>query len=239
MEKDYRPFYLKKTFLMFQDMYVNHFLRPKFNKLGKGYTFIKPWYFRLYGEQISVGNNFNAIADPDNRVSLTVWTNSDEVNGINIGNYCLVCPGVQISASSEINIGDSCMLANGAYITDCDWHDVYNRLSFGSPKPVTIEDNVWVGYRAVVCKGVTIGKNSIIGTGSIVVNDIPPNTVAAGNPAKPVRDLDIEKGFITRENFFSDPVNRYKRYDQLYRQALKGNTTLNWLRTLLLPLRTD
>lgn len=55
--------------------------------------------------------------------------------------------------------------------------------------PVTIEDNVWVGANVTVCPGVTIGKNSVIGAGSVVTKDISANTVAAGNPCQMIREI--------------------------------------------------
>lgn len=55
---------------------------------------------------------------------------------------------------------------------------------------VIIEDNCWIGAGSVICPGVTIGKNSVIGAGSVVVKDIPANCVAAGNPCKVIRAFD-------------------------------------------------
>lgn len=55
--------------------------------------------------------------------------------------------------------------------------------------PVTIEDNVWVGANVTICPGVTIGKNSVIGAGSVVTKDIPSNTVAAGTPCQVIRKI--------------------------------------------------
>ena len=60
---------------------------------------------------------------------------------------------------------------------------------------VVIEDNVWIGGNVSIFPGVTIGANSVIGAGSVVVKDVPPNTVAAGNPCKAIRsitDRDLE-----------------------------------------------
>lgn len=56
--------------------------------------------------------------------------------------------------------------------------------------PVTIEDNCWIGANVTICPGVTIGKNSVIGAGSVVIHDIPENSVAAGNPCKVIRQID-------------------------------------------------
>ena len=103
---------------------------------------------------------------------------------IQIGDYCLICPGVRIGAAEAIVIEDNCMIASNAYIADADWHDVYNRISAGRAAPVHIGKNAWIGDSAIVCKGVTIGENSIIGAGSVVTGAIPANTIAAGNPAR-------------------------------------------------------
>lgn len=56
--------------------------------------------------------------------------------------------------------------------------------------PVTIEDNCWIGANVTICPGVTVGKNSVIGAGSVVIHDIPENSVAAGNPCKVIRQID-------------------------------------------------
>ena len=60
--------------------------------------------------------------------------------------------------------------------------------------PVTIGDNVWIGGNVSICPGVTIGENSVIGAGSVVLKDVPPNTVAAGNPCRVIRTLEAENG---------------------------------------------
>ena len=64
------------------------------------------------------------------------------------------------------------MIAHGAYISDADWHGIYDRAEpVGKTKPIKFEDNVWIGDSAIICKGVTIGKNSIIGAGAVVTKD--------------------------------------------------------------------
>lgn len=54
---------------------------------------------------------------------------------------------------------------------------------------VIIEDNVWIGGNVSICPGVRIGANSVIGAGSVVIKDVPPNTIAAGNPCKAIREI--------------------------------------------------
>lgn len=72
-------------------------------------------------------------------------------------------------------------------INDTDWHSDDWRT--GPPAKVVIGNNVWLGSGVVVLKGVEIGKNSLIGAGSIVTKSIPPNCIAAGNPARVIRQL--------------------------------------------------
>lgn len=240
MRKDRRPFWMKKIYGTLQDKYFNHFIKPGFDSIGKGGYAIKPWYIELFGAPIKGGKFINFIAAQDKKIRLTVWADSLDTEGIEIGDYVLVCPGVRISAASGIKIGKNCMLASGVYITDADWHEIYDRSkSIGTTKKVVISDNVWLGDSSIVCKGVTIGKNSIIGAGSVVVSDIPENVIAAGNPARVIRELDPERTVTTRGDWFSNPRKLIEGFDILERDLLKGNTTLGWLRSLFFPSRAD
>ncbi len=240
MIRDHRPYYLKKFDLKFRDWYVEHYLKPHFAYLGKGYTFMKPWHVHLFGSPITLGACANVIASHDYTIRMTVWPHEKGKGRISIGDYCLICPGVRVSAADEISIGDSCMLAGMAYITDCDWHDIYDRVtSMGKPEPVRIGNNVWIGDSVIVCKGVTIGDNSVIGAGSVVVRDVPPNCIAAGNPAKIVKHLEADKPTKTRGEWFSAPEWLEFQIEDLDRKMLDGNTILDWMRSLLFPVVGD
>ncbi|MCP4686772.1 MAG: acyltransferase [Desulfobacterales bacterium] len=239
MLKDNRPYFVKKLYVRLERLYANRIMRPQFERLGKYFTFIKPWHMELFGSPIVVGDFSNIIARSDSTVRIAVWSDLENPGGIRIGDYCLICPGVRISCASDISIGHNCMMANRAYITDSDWHGHYNRIIPGAPSPVRLEDNVWVGDGAIVCKGVTIGKNSIIGAGAVVAGDVPPNTVSAGNPARVVKHLDPDEAFVTRSRFFSNPDALFKGFDGVDLEMLKENTFFNWIRTLLFPRRGD
>ena len=239
MRKDHRPYFLKRALLKFQRFYTDHFLRPHFESLGKSPAIFNPWYVEVFGSPIDVGDYISIVAVSDNRVRLSVWSDKQVSGQIRIGNYCLLCPGVRISSASEIRIGENCMLASGAYVTDSDWHDIYNRLALGKTEPVDIADNVWIGDSAIVCKGLSIGENSIIGAGAVVVHSIPANCIAAGNPAQVVKHLDPGESFTTRKQMFSKTSNLFAEIDQLDRQLLQENTLLRWLRYVFFPSKGD
>jgi acetyltransferase-like isoleucine patch superfamily enzyme len=239
MRKDHRPYVLKRAILKFQRFYTEHFLRPHFDALGKTPLIFRPWYVEVFGAPIIIGDYAFIIAAADHRVRLSVWTDKQVRGRIQIGDYSLLSPGVRISSASQIRLGDNCMIASGAYLTDSDWHDVYNRIAFGKTEPIEIGNNVWIGDSAIVCKGVSIGENSIVGAGAVVVHAIPPNCIAAGNPAQVVKELDPEEAFTTRRQWFSKGPNLFKEIDQLDRDLLRENTWLHWLRYVFFPSKKD
>ena len=186
----------------------------------------------MFGSNISVGNFPTFISAPDDYIQITSWDTGDWNGKVDIGNYVLFSPGVRIMAAASISIGDSCMFGHGACITDADWHGIYDRTKVvGSPKPVVLENNVWVGEDAMICKGVTIGANSIIGARSVVTKDVPENTIYAGNPAVLVKKLD-QGEFVAREDFFNDPIKLAKDFDLLDKLSLANNTFWTWLKSI-------
>jgi|TARA_B100000003_G_scaffold119220_1_gene106823 acetyltransferase-like isoleucine patch superfamily enzyme len=220
-------------------MYVKHYLRPQFKQLGKGGAFFKPQYLKLFGSHISVDDFPTIIGARDANVQLTSWNIGDWKGELKIGKYCLITPGVRIMAAESIEIGDACMFAHGAYISDADWHGIYDRSEpVGNTKPIILKDNVWIGDSAIVCKGVTIGENSIIGAGAVVTKNIPANVVAAGNPAKVVKNLD-QGDFISRKDFYKDPIQLAKDFDNLDKFNLKDNTLIGWIRSIFAPSKDN
>jgi maltose O-acetyltransferase len=99
---------------------------------------------------------------------------------------------VQVYAEDSVSIGARCLIGDAVLICDSDFHDLSpdgRRHGVAAKAPVVLEDNVFVGSRAIILKGVTIGKDSVIGAGSVVVRPIPAGVIAAGNPAKVIRPL--------------------------------------------------
>jgi len=187
-------------------------------------------HIEVFGKGINVGNYPTFVATSDSKIRLTTWNVGGYDGKIYAGDYCLFTPGVRIAAATEIKIGKGCMFANGSYVSDADWHGIYNRAEpVGATKPVVLEDNVWIGDRAVVGKGVTIGKNSIVGAGAIVVKDVESNVIVGGNPAKVIKELDPSEESFTRIDLFKDPQALEDLYDHLDRLDLGKNSFLNWL----------
>ena len=239
MIRDHRPYAVKRFYLRFQSFYTRRFLRPHFYRLGRNPLFIKPWHVEVFGGPIEMGAFGTVIAAPDEKVRFAVWPTKRTTGGIRIGDYCLICPGVRIGAAEQIIIEDSCMIAGRAYITDCDWHGLYDRTSTGSSAPIHIGKNVWIGDSAIICKGVQLGENAVVGAGAVVARDVPPFSVVAGNPARVVKQLEPGMDFITRADLFSNHVRLFREFDHLDREQLSGNSLLHWLRVLLFPARGE
>ncbi|MFC1828732.1 acyltransferase [Thermodesulfobacteriota bacterium] len=239
MRRDHRPYFIKRAYLNFQEFYVRRFLRPQFESLGKGSTFIKPWHVEIFGAPVDIGNYVTVVASSDKKVRFSVWSEKKGKGRIKIGDYCLILPGVRVSSAFEIVIGNNCMIASNTYITDCDWHDIYDRISIGKSAPVTIADNVWIGDSVIICKGVSIGKNSVVGAGAVVVDAVPPDVVAAGNPARIVKHMDPEVQRRKRAEWYAEPDRLFEEFEVWDREVLKGNTLLGWVRSLVSPNKRD
>lgn len=239
MRRDHRPYFLKRFDQRLQRLYTRHFIRPQLDRLGKGAHFMKPWHVEIFGSNIEIGDYATVIATPDKKVRLSVWSTLETEGRITIGDYCLICPGVRMGASRSITIADDCMIAGNAYITDSDWHGIYNRAAMGASEPVRIEENAWIGDSAIICKGVTIGKNSIVGAGSVVRRDVPDNAVAAGNPAQVIKWLDPNGRIVRRSDWLADPERLSREFAEIDRALMRGNTVWGWLRYLFFPGRGD
>lgn len=153
--------------------------------------------------KIVLGNNVVLNSDFKNS-NTTLTTAVKLVTGYNgkiiIGNNCDL-NGTCFVAYDELEIGDYCQFSSSTIISDTDFHPVNpdmrlaqmrgEKFPFESvgKKKIKIGNNVWVGWGAIILKGVTIGDNSIIAAGAVVVSDIPSNCIAAGNPAKVVKQI--------------------------------------------------
>jgi acetyltransferase-like isoleucine patch superfamily enzyme len=147
---------------------------------------------------IEIGNHVSCYAG----VSFALGQNGT----CKIGDFSLI-NGAMIMAEERIEIGAFCLISWNVGIADSDFHPIdaaLRRLDVMAlapfykdrpprpsiaAKPVFIKDNVWIGFNAVILKGVTIGENSIVAAGAVVTKDVPPNSVVAGNPGVIVKRL--------------------------------------------------
>lgn len=146
--------------------------------------------------RIEVGRNFKCINRfATNTIGLiqpclfTVFPNAKICIGDNVG-----ISGSTLRSTISITIGNNVMIGSGCLITDTDDHplDARQRQEENFYKntvssPVVIDDDVFIGARSIILKGVTIGQGAVIGAGSIVTKDVPPHTIVAGNPAKEIK----------------------------------------------------
>jgi acetyltransferase-like isoleucine patch superfamily enzyme len=152
---------------------------------------------RLSGRRVSFGRNFRVMAGgrvhfrgPGRVVFgddvcigelVTPWTETPEAL-ITIGNRVLL-NGARFGCTESIRVGDRCLLG-ACRIMDSDYHgtDPEAREKVDSA-PITIGENVWISVQCIVLKGVTIGAGSTVAAGSIVMRDLPGNSICGGNPA--------------------------------------------------------
>jgi len=164
-------------------------------KLGKNCQFLGKTYFKkVPNTKIIIGDNciFNSNLQAStiyNRTCSFLTNRSNFIATLEIGNNCGFS-GTVIGAFRSIKIGDNVMCGANTFIFDGDFHLDDPRV--GDPRPIIIEDNVWLGINSIVMKGVSIGKNSIIGANSVVVKDIPANVIAAGNPCRVIKPLTLK-----------------------------------------------
>ena len=115
---------------------------------------------------------------------------------INIGNNVGISSAC-IWAKKSITIGNYVKIGGDCIIFDTDAHnlnyidrrDIAKDTPYAKSKPIVIEDDVFIGTRCIILKGVTIGARSIIGSGSVVTKSIPPDCIAVGNPCKVIRQI--------------------------------------------------
>ncbi len=128
---------------------------------------------------------------------------------IHIGSFCYVSEGTRIWAQSSVSIGDYVLISHLVDIHDTNAHpmdwsarrrDARDKVAGTSydvsrvkSSPIVIEDDVWIGFKSAILKGVHIGRGAIVAAGSIVTKDVPAWTIVAGNPARVIRELGPEE----------------------------------------------
>ena len=133
--------------------------------------------------QLSIGENCKLLAEYQT-LRLAVGQGAT----LQIGDNCTL-NSVIIAANQAISIGNGCQLAPFVHLMDSDFHDLYDRNLPGPAAPICLEDNVRLGARTIVLRGVTIGRGSEILPGSVVTKSIPAGVLAGGVPAKVMEQI--------------------------------------------------
>jgi acetyltransferase-like isoleucine patch superfamily enzyme len=131
----------------------------------------------------------HALLEPD------VWLTLPGDARVRIGSGTFLNLGVMVAAVERVDIGDHCMFANHCFVTDGnhrfdDPDTPVPYQGFTSKGPTVVGDNVWCGANVVITSGVTVGERCVIGANSVVTQDLPPRTIAAGAPAKVLREIE-------------------------------------------------
>ncbi len=135
-----------------------------------------------FGRYVSLGDETGiAVVGRSDRDRAALW--------IGAGTYLQA--RVHLNCQAAVRIGERCSISWDVEIIDTDFHQVVTED--GSPHqiraPIVIEDRVWIGARAIILKGVTIGHDSIVGAGAVVTKSVPPFSLCVGNPARVVRTV--------------------------------------------------
>lgn len=168
-------------------------LRAKLGACGEGGNIEYPSAI-CHPELIEIGNN--SVIKGHSRIQLypeltQVWAK------VKVGNDCLIGAGFCALAGEDITIGNNCAIASNVCIVS-ENHGINPtcELPYGDQKlriaPVKIGDGCWIGEKATILPGVTIGEKSVIGAGAVVTKSVPSYSIAVGNPAKVIKEFDFE-----------------------------------------------
>jgi acetyltransferase-like isoleucine patch superfamily enzyme len=124
-----------------------------------------------------------------------VWVTAPGEARVRIGAGTFLNVAVMVAAHELVEIGDHCMFANGCFVTDASHRfDDPDRpvpwQGFTSKGPTRVGHNVWCGANVVITSGVTVGERCVIGANSVVTGDLPPRSIAAGAPARVIREVE-------------------------------------------------
>jgi len=146
----------------------------------------------LNGARIELGSRNRFLAGYQSRVNaLEVYAREAGNVAIGAGNYFTWHTRLFLHEPGTIAIGSRCLIASGTLFTVSDMHPIFDRASgarINLPRDVMVEDEVWISQEAVLLKGAQVGRGSVIALRAVVTGPIPEHCIAAGIPARVVRE---------------------------------------------------
>ncbi|MBR3808842.1 MAG: acyltransferase [Clostridia bacterium] len=182
------------------EIYNKVFMKLKKVKCGKNVQIKGKLFLRGYGS-LEIGDNVLINSKPfENPVAGGSRTSFNFIGDgkIKIGNGVGISHSA-ITAMKSVEIGDNVLIGSACMIADTDFHPItlekslHDDLTKVEVSSIKIENNVFIGARSIILKGVTIGEGAVVGAGSVVTKDIPPGEIWAGNPAKFIKKVKDEK----------------------------------------------
>ncbi|ACS99086.1 acyltransferase [Paenibacillus sp. JDR-2] len=154
----------------------------------------------IIGDNVTINSSFlsNLVGLYQRTIIVTRTADARIRIGSNVG-----ISGATIYARKSIQIGNNTLIGGNTKIIDNDFHPVDPNVRSITPndhigvRPIEIGQNVFIGCNCLILKGAKIGDNAVIGAGSVVSGEIPANCVAAGNPVKVIRYLEINEVKVT------------------------------------------
>ena len=114
---------------------------------------------------------------------------TDFGKNIKIGKDVFVNSGCCFQDQGGVTLGDGCLVGHNVVFATLDHDKCPGRRGDMTAAPIVVGKNVWIGAHATILKGVTIGDGAIVAAGAVVTRDVPPNTIAAGVPARVVKTI--------------------------------------------------
>jgi acetyltransferase-like isoleucine patch superfamily enzyme len=195
------PITIEKTLLFQVRVKVN-----KHNLISFFKTTIKKSSFSIEGlnnvveiKAEHITNSKISIQGDNNKIIFSNGVGMSNSDIIIRGSNCLIQIGVHstfggirivnIGCNNSIVIGENCLFSDKIEVWASDSHSIFDEKGFmiNKEKPITIQDNVWVGSNVTILKGVVIGEGSVIGMSSVVTKSVNPFSINVGNPAKSVK----------------------------------------------------
>lgn len=184
---------------------MNYLELMKLNKAYSTYEYDMPNEMQITAKRLCYEYNHTMPDETDKRrkiLSKLFGTSNDSALiepsfhcdygfNIHLHGFAFINYNVVILDTSPVNIGANVFIAPGVCLA-CAGHAILpDQRSQGvdTSSPINIEDDVWIGANSTVCGGVTIGRGSIIGAGSVVTKDIPSGVIAVGNPCRIMREI--------------------------------------------------